>query len=93
MMKNRGVFSSSPHERIILMETNIPPKEADMDYKNLTPEQMEKAKACKSTDELVALAKSEGIELNDQQLDAISGGNWCSTWCGSEGPCVRWFPK
>ena len=42
---------------------------------NLTPEQIEKAKACKSTDELVALAKAEGVELTDVLLEKISGGN------------------
>ena len=42
----------------------------------LTPEQMEKARACKSADDLIELAKSEGIELNDDQLDAIAGGSW-----------------
>lgn len=39
---------------------------------------MEKAKACKSNEELVALARDEGIELTREQLDAISGGE--SLW-------------
>ena len=45
-------------------------------FNELTPEQMEKARECKSSDELVKLAQSEGIELTDDQLDAIAGGNW-----------------
>ena len=45
-------------------------------FSELTPEQMEKARACKSADDLIELAKSEGIELNDDQLDAIAGGSW-----------------
>ena len=45
-------------------------------FDELTPEQMEKARACKSADDLIELAKSEGIELNDDQLDAIAGGSW-----------------
>ena len=55
----------------------------------LTPEQIEKAKACKSTDELLKLAKEDGVELNEEQLQAISGGcsgsvpNKCPV-CGSE---------
>ncbi|MBR2835444.1 MAG: hypothetical protein IKE43_07035 [Coriobacteriales bacterium] len=53
-------------------------------FDKLTPEQMEKAKACKNSDELIALAESEGIELTDNQLDAIAGGSWYScmneTW-------------
>lgn len=43
---------------------------------DLTPEQMEKARACKSSNDLVELAKSEGVELTDDQLDTIAGGNW-----------------
>jgi hypothetical protein len=54
------------------------------DFNDLTSEQMEKARACKSTDELVELAESEGIELTAEQLDAIAGGSWISgmteTW-------------
>ena len=50
-------------------------------YEDLTPEQMEKAKACTTVDELVALAKNEGVELTDEQLEAISGGgNWLGCW-------------
>ena len=45
-------------------------------FNELTPEQMDKARACKDSDELVALAKSEGVELTDDQLDAIAGGSW-----------------
>ncbi len=45
-------------------------------FDELTPEQMEKARACKSADELIALAKSEGVDLTDEQLDAIAGGTW-----------------
>ena len=42
--------------------------------KGLTKEQIEKVKSCKSLDELLELAKEEGIELTDEQLSAISGG-------------------
>ena len=45
-------------------------------FSDLTPEQMEKARACKSPEELVELANSEGIELTDEQLNAIAGGAW-----------------
>ena len=40
----------------------------------LTEEQIAKVKACKSTEEMLALAKNEGIELTDEQLEAVSGG-------------------
>ena len=48
------------------------------DYKKmfdgLSEDLKKKATECKSADELMELAKSEGIELTDEQLDAISGG-------------------
>ena len=43
-------------------------------YDSLTDEQKEKAKACKSADELITLAGTEGIELPDEILDAVAGG-------------------
>ena len=45
-----------------------------MNYKDLTPEQLDKARACKSAEELVELAKEEGVELTDEQVEFISGG-------------------
>ena len=44
----------------------------------LTKEQIEKVKACKSHEELLALAKKEGVELTNEQLEVISGGGACS---------------
>ena len=52
-----------------------------MDFKDLTPEQQEKARACKNPDELVALAKSEGVELTDEQLELIAGGDFWEGLC------------
>ena len=46
--------------------------------KGLTEEQIAEAKACKNHDELLELAKKEGVELTDEQLSAISGGGACS---------------
>lgn len=45
-------------------------------FKDLTPKQMEKARACKNADDLVELANEEGVDLSDEQLDAIAGGTW-----------------
>ena len=44
-------------------------------YGSLTDEQKEKAKKCKTTDELLKLAAEEGVELPDELLDAAAGGN------------------
>lgn len=55
--------------------------------KGLTDEQVKKVKACKSSQEILDLAKSEGVELNEEQLAAVSGGGCSSTrkcpMCGS----------
>ena len=47
--------------------------------KGLSEEQIAKVKACKSQEELLALAKAEGIQLSDEQLEAVSGGGCSST--------------
>ena len=46
--------------------------------KGLTEEQIEKVKACKNHEELLALAEKENIDLTEEQLDAINGGGACS---------------
>ena len=56
--------------------------------KGLTEEQIAKAKDCRSAEELLRLAKEEGVELTEEQLQAVSGG--CSSdarkcpYCGSK---------
>ena len=45
--------------------------------KGLSEEQIGKIKECKNHEEILALAKSEGIELTEEQLEAVSGGG-CS---------------
>ena len=45
-----------------------------MDFKNLSPELREKTKACKTPEELLALAKAEGYKLSEEELGAIAGG-------------------
>ena len=46
--------------------------------KGLTEKQIAKVKACKNHEELLALAKAEGIELTSEQLETVSGGGACS---------------
>lgn len=45
-----------------------------MKFEDLSPELQEKAKACKNAEELFNLAKAEGIELGEEELEAINGG-------------------
>ncbi len=47
--------------------------------KGLSEEQKKKIAECKSAEDILALAKAEGVELNDEQLEAVSGG------CGGDG--------
>ena len=54
-------------------------KEKKMDkykkmYNSLSDDLKKKATECKNAEELMELAKTEGIELTDEQMDAISGG-------------------
>ena len=45
-----------------------------MKFEDLTPELQEKANACKTPEEILALAKEEGYELSDEELEGVSGG-------------------
>ena len=49
-------------------------KSDDMKLNELSYELKAKARQCESTDELVALAQKEGVELDLDQLDHVSGG-------------------
>ena len=51
------------------------------------PELQEKLKACQTAEELLALAKAEGYELSDENLEAIAGG---AIWnCDEYSKCPR----
>ena len=65
-----------------------------MNFEDLNnPELQEKLKSAKTADELVALAKEEGLELTDEQLEAVSGGDWdCRTVCSERTGCYADCP-
>ncbi len=48
-------------------------------FKGLSEEQIKKVKDCKNSEEILNLAKAEGIELSDEQLEAVSGGGCLGT--------------
>lgn len=48
---------------------------------SLTDEQKAHAKSLTTTEEQIAYAKELGIELSDDQLEAISGGIWGDINC------------
>ena len=45
-----------------------------MDINELSEELKAKARACTTPEELLALAKEEGVELSDADLESVSGG-------------------
>ena len=45
-----------------------------MDFKDLTEEQKAKARACKTAEELEALAAKESVELSLDELEEVAGG-------------------
>ena len=61
-------------------------------YDSLTDEQKAKAKACKTMEELTALAAKEGIELPDELLEGVAGGGGCFTHCRSDNPPSQPLP-
>ena len=54
-----------------------------MNFEDLTDEQKAKARAAKSPEDILALAREEGYELSEEELSAISGGgnSWCPKDC------------
>ena len=49
--------------------------------KGLNDEQIAKLKSCKDNEEILQLAKAQGVELTDEQLEAVSGGSLCAPVC------------
>lgn len=53
-----------------------------LDLSNLSDSFKEKAVACETAEAFIKLAASEGIELTDEQVAAISGGALWDEWLG-----------
>ena len=63
----------------------------DLENLDISPELREKAKACKTPEELLALAKKEGYKLSDEEMQAVSGGGWtCDDTCSNYKPYRYW---
>ena len=59
-------------------------------YNGLSDDLKKKAMECRTAEELMSLAKTEGIELTDEQLDAISGG---FEWICDEDTCEEYYDQ
>lgn len=46
-----------------------------MDFNSLTQEQQKQTLACKTPEEMLELAREEGYELSDENLEQINGGS------------------
>lgn len=59
-----------------------------MEFNDLSPEMQEKVKAANTPEEIMALAKEEGYDLSDEELDEIAGGlSWNSCPGHNFKPC------
>lgn len=66
-----------------------------MSFEDLRSEQKDKLKTAKSLEEIEAIVEEEGLELSDEQLDAIAGGNidcpkdyCCPPYLHEQGPFI-----
>ena len=59
-----------------------------MEFNDLTDEQKSRVMACKTAEELIALAEAEGAELSDEALNSIAGGD--SFWCPTATSCPNY---
>lgn len=62
-----------------------------MNFEDLTPEQQEKMRACKTTEDILALAKEAGCELSDEELEAVSGGFTWDDFVEGVSNCTTWI--
>jgi hypothetical protein len=63
-----------------------------MNYDELSPEVQEELKACKSAEEVLALAKRVGMPLSAEELDGIAGGVvQCDALCQEINGCSLYY--
>ena len=72
MSRRRAARIDAPRERRIM----------NIDDMDLSPELREKARACETPEEMLALAKAEGYKLSEEEMKGIAGG-WSVSGCAS----------
>ena len=55
----------------------------NIDDMDLSPELREKARACETPEEMLALAKAEGYKLSEEEMEGIAGG-WSGSGCSHD---------
>ena len=60
-----------------------------MRLEDMTPEMIEKAKGCETAEERKAFLEENGIELDEEQLEGIAGGNRPNEQVGIPTYCPR----
>ena len=58
-----------------------------MKFEDLTPEQQEKARACKTAEDLLALIQEEDYELSEEELGQITGAGGLDHWITCPNDC------
>ena len=58
-----------------------------MRYEDLTPGQLAKATACETPEDYLALAKEEGYELTNEELEQVTGGAYDEWFQAQFVPC------
>jgi len=58
-----------------------------MNFNELTDDTKAKLRGCETPEELLALAREEGYELTEEELEGVNGGWGCDL--GDEEPCPR----
>lgn len=59
--------------------------------KGLSDETKQKMRACETPEDFMALAEEEGVELTDDQLEAVAGGGFhCGSFNGWECTSGYW---
>ena len=60
-----------------------------MKLEDMSPELLKKVQACNSAEEIFELVKEEGLELAQEQLDMISGGDGKGNGWNQYHPCPQ----
>ena len=80
--KLKGAAEHPEYRRFVPSENAEHDERMKMDFDELkNPELQARLRDVKAPEELLEIAKEYGIELDEAQLSAVSGGAWCYDKC------------